>query len=407
MLANNFLLRCTLIFLCFLSFLNVQGQHLERVRHFGRNKGHLKMFLYKPANLDPQKKAPMVVVLHGCLQCAQTVGNQTGWNDLADRYGFYVLYPQQRILNNPERCFKWYKRKHIYKNRGENASIKKMVDFMKDHYSIDSGNVFITGLSAGAAMGSIMMADYPETFKAGAIFAGAPFKVATSSIPAAMAFFGWRVKTPEKWGSYVRRENPFYKGNYPKMIIYQGNNDWVVNPRNGRELMKQWTNVHGLGQDSGESIPSFLQLNDLHRTAYKDAQGKEQVIYYQVDGLSHALLVDPGNCPDQGGKRGFFSKDKDYNSTLWTAYDMGLLETPLIIGKNKVNAREEGLHFQVPAKEGCTYEWHFPADCSLLSTADGASIILRWGNQSGAVDVTEIDAMHCKHHFKTLWVTVQ
>jgi poly(hydroxyalkanoate) depolymerase family esterase len=285
-------------FFIFLSFIFTfhfsYSQELKRIKHFGKNKGHLKMYVHTPPNIDKSRPSPMVVVLHGCLQCASSAAHQTGWDKLADDNGFYVLYPQQRGINNPERCFKWYKRKHIYKNRGENYSIIQMVDYMKANNSIDAKRVYITGLSAGAAMSVIMMADYPETFNAGAIFAGAPYKVATSMVPAAMAFLGWRIKSPEKWGKLVRSQNPDFKGEYPRMIIYQGNNDWIVNKRNGVELMKQWTNVNHIDTKPSETIKGFLNIKDIERNTYQNVDKKDAVIFYKVNKLSHALLVDPG-----------------------------------------------------------------------------------------------------------------
>ena len=59
------------------------------------------MYVHLPANIDKDKPLPMVVVLHGCLQCANSVSKQTGWSKLGDENNFYVLYPQQRGFNNP------------------------------------------------------------------------------------------------------------------------------------------------------------------------------------------------------------------------------------------------------------------------------------------------------------------
>jgi len=362
------------------------------------------MYAYVPTSADRTKQVPMVVVLHGCFQCAGSVASQTGWNKLADEYGFYVLYPQQRATNNPAKCFKWYKRKHINKGRGENYSIKTMIEYMKSHYAIDSSKVYITGLSAGAAMGAIMMADYPETFSAGAIFAGAPYKVATSMIPAGMAFLGWRIKSPEKWGDLVRKQNFFYKGNYPKMIIYQGNNDWIVNKRNGVELMKQWTNVNEISTTPSETINEYVKNQDIQRNVYRKNE-KDVVVFYKVNDLSHALLVDPGKCHDQGGRRGFFSKDKNFNSTLFTAYDFGLIEAPVIIGNTKVLAHQQNITYTVPASNAVTYEWSIP-EGFVYVTQDKNSITVNAGVTDGYVNVTEIDAAGCKKHYQTLFVKV-
>ncbi|MGZ4033500.1 MAG: extracellular catalytic domain type 1 short-chain-length polyhydroxyalkanoate depolymerase [Bacteroidia bacterium] len=392
-------------FLTLFLFHSSYSQELKRVRHFGKNKGHLKMYLHTPPGGDKSKSAPLVVVLHGCLQCATIVQKQSGWSKLADDNGFYVLYPQQRGLNNPERCFKWYRRKHINKNSGENYSIKAMVDFMKTNYAIDSSKVFITGLSAGAAMSVVMMADYPETFNAGAIFAGAPYKVATSAIPAAMAFVGLRRKTPEKWGKLVLKQNPSYTGNYPRMIIYQGNNDWIVNKQNGVELMKQWTNIHNISTSPYETISGYAGVKDIERNAYGNRQKKDAVIFYKINKLNHALLVDPGKCKYQGGRRGFFSKDKNYNSSLFTAYDFGLIPAPIISGKKIVGAMEQHITYSVPATENSTYEWTFPADCKVVKNDNTNSIILNWGTSGGCINVTETNAS-CKKQYQTLFVSL-
>ncbi|MBL7890855.1 MAG: PHB depolymerase family esterase [Bacteroidia bacterium] len=366
------------------------------------------MFYYEPANIDKTKAQPMVVVLHGCLQCASSVAAQTGWNKLADEQGFYVLYPQQRFFNNPEKCFKWYKRKHTNKNRGENYSIKKMVDYMQSHNRIDSSKVFITGLSAGAAMSVIMMADYPETFNAGAIFAGGAYKSGNGYVSAMMALLGWRVKSAEKWGNIVRKQNPGFNGNYPRMIIYQGNSDWVVNKRNGTELLKQWSNLHHIGTQPTETINQYVNVKDIQRNSYATNNHKEAIVFYRVNKLSHALLVDPGKCKYQGGKRGFFSKDKNYNSTLFTAYDFGLIKRPSINGPQTLKREEKNVQFTVaPENTTSTLLWSFPSDCKVIKNDNSNTLILDWGNNPGNINVSELDSQNCIKQYHTLSVRVE
>lgn len=403
--ASLFSKTITLFFFILIFSSPLHSQDLKRVKHFGKNKGHLKMYLHTPPVIDKTKSAPMVVVLHGCLQCAGKVAKQTDWNKLADEYGFYVLYPQMRSINNPMKCFKFFKRKHANKNRGENYSIMQMIDHMKSNYAIDSAKVFITGLSAGAAMSVIMMADYPETFNAGAIFAGGAFKSGNGYITAMMGMLGLRVKSAKKWGNIVRKQNPYYSGNYPRMIIYQGNSDWVVNKRNGVELMKQWTDVHGISTLPDETIKNYVNIKDIERNVYKNSEKKDAVIFYKVNKLSHALLIDPGKCKYEGGRRGFFSKDKNYFSTLWTAYDFGLIPTPVITGKSFVPEQEKEVTYTVPLHANSTYQWTFPSDCSVVKNDNTNSITLNWGASSGCINVTETDSNFCKKQYQTLFVT--
>ena len=375
------------------------------MKKFGKNKGHLKMFLYAPSSIDKSKPAPMVVVLHGCLQCAQSVAEQTGWNKLADENGFYLLYPQQRVTNNPQKCFKWYKANNIYKNSGENYSIKEMISFMKKNYSIDSSKVFIMGLSAGGAMTAIMMADYPETFNAGAIFAGLPYKIpANNNSPVVLP--DGKERTPEEWGQFVRSQNPDFKGHYPRVIIYQGEEDKVVNKRNGIDLMQQWTNVHHISTTPMETIHGYVGIKDIERNVYRDKEKKDAVIFYKVNNLGHALLVEPGDCKYQGGKMKAFSENKNYNSALFTAYDFGLIPAPVITGKKMVGAMEKHVTFSVPLIENASYQWTFPSDCKVQKNDNSNSIILTWGTNSGCINVTETDASNCKRQYQTLFVSL-
>src|SRR5476649_3050912 len=149
---------------------------LTEVTGFGSNPGALRMFKYVPA--DPQPS--LVVVLHGCTQTAASYDFGAGWSTLADRHGFVLLLPEQQRANNARNCFNWFCAGDIERGRGEAMSIRCMVEKMIVDHGIDRRRVFITGLSAGGAMTSVMLATYPEVFAAGAIIAGLPFGLATN-----------------------------------------------------------------------------------------------------------------------------------------------------------------------------------------------------------------------------------
>ena len=63
----------------------------QTVTNFGTNPGALNMYSYAPNALPAN--APLVVVMHGCTQTATQVATQTGWNTMANRHGFYTVYP--------------------------------------------------------------------------------------------------------------------------------------------------------------------------------------------------------------------------------------------------------------------------------------------------------------------------
>ncbi|WP_243444682.1 extracellular catalytic domain type 1 short-chain-length polyhydroxyalkanoate depolymerase [Sphingosinicella humi] len=129
-----------------------------------RNPGNLRSLFYVPEALEAQ--APLLVVLHGCTQSARSYDRGAGWSRLADRHGFALLYPEQKRENNPNLCFNWYQRGDTTRGSGEAASIAGMIEAMKSRFPIDGERVFVTGLSAGGAMTSVMLATYPELFAA-------------------------------------------------------------------------------------------------------------------------------------------------------------------------------------------------------------------------------------------------
>ena len=147
---------------------------LVEISEFGTNPGALKMFAYVP---EPLPRAPaLVVVLHGCGQTAAAYDFGTGWSTLAKRYGFALLMPEQQGSNNANTCFNWFNPGDVARGRGEAASIRQMVARMVADHKIDPRRIYITGLSAGGAMTSVMLATYPEVFAGGAIIAGLPYR---------------------------------------------------------------------------------------------------------------------------------------------------------------------------------------------------------------------------------------
>ena len=392
----------TLFILCLHA---VYAQTLEPIRRFGQNPGRLKMYLYSPPTIRSGTAAPLVVVLHGCTQTARIVARQTDWNKLAAQYGFRVLYPQQRMINNPCRCFNWYNPKDIDKDNGEDYSIRQMIDYATEHYGVDTAQIYITGLSAGGAMGVAMMADYPQLFRAGAIYAGGAYKLATNPFIAMAAMEGWVLRSPSHLGDLVRAQNPGYTGSYPRMIVYQGRADLVVNRRNGMEIVKQWTDLLHISEHPTETIRRYTQVRSLERNTFRDAAGREQVIYYRIRHMGHALPVYPGHCDTRGGHMLPFSANKKFFSTYRTAVDFGLIKEDSISGPVHIHTGQQVI-YSVSADAKNSYHWHYPKDCKIIGDPDSPSISLIWGSKTGNLDLTVISADGCQKNYPTRLITV-
>ena len=147
------------------------GAAVTEVAAFGDNPGNLKMFVHAPA---AGGALPLVVALHGCTQ-DKDFADDAGLTALADDAGFIVVAPEQQGANNLQSCFNWFLADDIGRGSGEVQSILNMVAQAKADHDVDDDRVFVTGVSAGAAMGAVLLAVAPDVFAGGALFAGVPY----------------------------------------------------------------------------------------------------------------------------------------------------------------------------------------------------------------------------------------
>ncbi|WP_448192295.1 extracellular catalytic domain type 1 short-chain-length polyhydroxyalkanoate depolymerase [Azospirillum sp. sgz301742] len=295
------------------------GTGLTEVADFGTNPGNLRMFTHVPAKV--QRSAPLVVVLHGCTQTAAGYDQGTGWSGLADRFGFALLLPEQKRTNNPNVCFSWFLPGDTARGSGEVASIRQMIDRMVADHGLDRDRVYVTGLSAGGAMASALLATYPEVFAGGAIVAGLPYGAARSVAEAFEAMFKPRSRAPQEWGDLVRAASP-HAGPWPRVSVWHGDADKTVIPRNADEAVKQWLDVHGVGP-----VPASENISGEHtHRIWRNAAGEEVVELHTLAGMAHGVAVHPGEGGERCGVAGPYILDVGVSSTWRIAASWGLTE---------------------------------------------------------------------------------
>ena len=219
---------------------------ISEVGGFGSNPGALTMHVYTPRGSIPPGM-PLVVVLHGCRQDATRFAHDSGWIEWADRAGVALLLPGQVAANQRNRCFNWYRPSDVRRGQGEAMSIRQMIRAATIRFRSDGKRIFIVGLSAGGAMAVAMLAAYPAVFAGGAVVAGMPVGAASTS-PMALL----RMYRADPFGSRAglvaaaRSASPA-RGNqpWPRLSIWQGEVDRVVDPGNAELLAAQWGGLHG------------------------------------------------------------------------------------------------------------------------------------------------------------------
>jgi len=247
------------------------------------NPGAIRSYAVLPSGLAPG--APLVVLLHGCTQNAALIANGTGWGALAETARFALLLPQQTEAKNPRRCFNWFLPTETARGQGEAASIMAGVAALIAHHRLDPARVYVTGLSAGGAMTSQLLAAYPEVFAAGAILAGLPAGAARDVAGAMTAMQTGAPRPDESWAAAVRAASP-HTGPWPRVSIWHGTHDPVVNPLAADGIVAQWRLLHGLPE-----TPSLLPgATPAHRLeVWRDAAGNTVLERNTVAGLAHGV----------------------------------------------------------------------------------------------------------------------
>ena len=222
-------------------------ERLYEISAFGTNPGRLRMLMFEPAT--PHGSAmPLVVLLHGCGQPAADFARDSGWLALARRLRFPLVMPMQSRENNRGACFNWFRAAATARDRGEALSIREMVQHAAGLLTVNRRRVFIAGFSAGGAMAANMLAVYPEVFAAGAVVAGLPVGCAAGEAEALLRMSQAGPNLPgERWAERVRAAAPAgFTGPWPRLSIWRGRLDRVVNPGHADQLARQWTALHGL-----------------------------------------------------------------------------------------------------------------------------------------------------------------
>lgn len=261
------------------------GHHLKPFHDFGSNPGALGAKFYVPGLIG--RGAPLIVVLHGCTQDAEGYDRGAGWSAAADEYGFALLFPEQRRENNPNLCFNWYLDGDAGRDRGEAHSIRQMVAEMQLRFGCDPTRTFVTGLSAGGAMTAVMLATYPEVFAGGGIIAGLPFGSA-HSVPQAFERMRGHGGTNGQALSELVRSASGHEGPWPTLSIWHGSGDLIVDPSNAKDLIAQWSSLHGVTRS-----PTLVDsINGHAHRMWCDAAGREVIEEYTINGMAHGTPLD-------------------------------------------------------------------------------------------------------------------
>jgi acetylxylan esterase len=269
-----------------------QAASLKAVNDWGNAglPGDVSMYVYVPDNVAPNP--PVLALIHYCGGTAQAVFGQAqggGIVKAADQYGFIIVAPSSG------RCWDIVSNKTRTRDGGgDSHAIKQMVKYALQTYQGNADRVYSTGDSSGGMMTELLLALYPEIFKAGAAFAGMPAGCRGGNESGdgggySNACAGGSVShTPEEWGAIARMMNPGYTGHRPRVQLFHGDADSTISFKNHTEAIKEWSNLLELSA-SPTTTDMGVELGDHQATRqrWKNACGYEVLDAFTSLGGDH------------------------------------------------------------------------------------------------------------------------
>ena len=257
--------------------------------------------LYIPSSYHGQA-LPLMVMLHGCTQDPDDFATGTRMNAIAEEKQCFVVYPAQTQSANSSRCWNWFKAIDQQRDQGEPSIIAGITRQIISTQHIDASRVYIAGMSAGGAMAVIMGTLYPDLYAAVGVHSGLPYASA-HDLPSALAAMkggaaGHRAGNGSTAGATARL-------NAIPIIVFHGDRDTTVHPRNGEKVMAQNVpqtvpqGAHDQRAGSAstatpiESEPSVRRgkMPNGHaytQTMHQNAEGQVVAEHWLIHGAAHA-----------------------------------------------------------------------------------------------------------------------
>jgi poly(hydroxyalkanoate) depolymerase family esterase len=298
-----------------LLFFSVKSLHAG-VWTTGTNQGIYGNRTYKvyvPDNLPSSSKPAVIVMLHGCEQNADDFAKGTRIEKWADKEHFIALFPEQNKANNSYKCWNWIV--PGYNSRiGESQAIIEMLNAVLLQFNADSERVFVTGMSAGGSMASIMANCYPERFKAVASHDGSQFYSSYVGVDFAEVVKSGATVPASVAANLANSCSQFIYNRPKKMpaIIFNGMSSPIMTPLHAFQVESEFMAYNDI-LDNGINDNSYFLEKDIQNiaagklygyTVYKTIDTDHEVLIerYMINGLGHGwsggLATLPFNDPN-------------------------------------------------------------------------------------------------------------
>jgi poly(hydroxyalkanoate) depolymerase family esterase len=250
------------------------------LRSFTCSAGTREFKLYVPASA-PERPQGVIVMLHGCTQNPDDFAAGTNMNAVAETHGLLIAYPAQTRTSNASSCWNWFEAGHQLRDSGEPAILAGLTRKLIKEFGIDRGQVYVAGLSAGAAMAVIIGETYPDLFSAIGVHSGLPYQSAGNVMSALAVMRG-------SAGSAMFRktQEPDANAKRVRTIIFHGSADRTVHPSNAQLILDAASGRVKRGKHKTES--GSANGRRFTQTVISTENGHPLAESWLIDGAGHA-----------------------------------------------------------------------------------------------------------------------
>ncbi len=256
---------------------------------FSNPAGTRSYKLYVPSGYHGQP-IPLIVMLHGCTQSPDDFAAGTRMNEAAEEHTCLVAYPAQTKAANMQKCWNWFSAADQRRDAGEPSLIAGITREVMRDYEVDPRRVYVAGLSAGGAAAAVMGDAYPDLYAAIGVHSGLACGAARDMPSAFAAMQRGSAGAAHRAGHRV-----------VPAIVFHGDRDTTVNPRNGDAVVKQSAQATSLKQrtEAGQAPGGHA----YDRTWYEDATRQTVIEQWTIHGAGHAWSggSSAGSYTDPGG----------------------------------------------------------------------------------------------------------
>jgi poly(3-hydroxybutyrate) depolymerase len=262
--------------------------------------------VYVPRGHTRLRRAPLVVLCHGCRETPEDVAGLTRIAQHADREGWLVLLPRQADGANAFRCWNWFE-PNTMRGAGEAAIVAAQIVAVRRQYRARRERVWVAGLSAGAALAAVLGLRYPRLVRGVLAHSGLACGAASSPATALTVMRHGPDNDVARIADDARQLERDATERVALLVV-QGDRDDVVAPINGVGLVDQFLrfNAHPAGREGyrpaaalppADATAREAGAGDRHAIRVDDwtIDGRGVVRHVTVEGLGHAWS---GGNPD-------------------------------------------------------------------------------------------------------------